>query len=213
MTTIGGSSRLERAELGDGDLEVGQHFQQIGLERLVGAVELVDQEHRRVAVIGCERLQQRPLEQELRRRRCLRPALLVLRRPPLPPGGSRSSAASSSTRRPPARCRGLRSTAGGSARGRAPAPGPWRSRSCRRPPRLRGTAAGRSQREEQRRREAAIGHVIVFGQKLESLVDVARGIHRRNAFMAPRYRAAARIAARRRCPDRPGCRSGARGRS
>ena len=47
MTTIGGSGALIDADFGDGHLEVGQHFEQEGLERLVGAVDLVDQQHRR----------------------------------------------------------------------------------------------------------------------------------------------------------------------
>ena len=66
MTTIGGVGRADRAELGDRHLEIGQHFEQIRLERLVGAVELVDQQHRRDAVVRRERLQQRPLQQEAR---------------------------------------------------------------------------------------------------------------------------------------------------
>ena len=41
--------RLDRAELGHRHLEVGQDLEQEGLEGLVGAVELVDQEHRRAA--------------------------------------------------------------------------------------------------------------------------------------------------------------------
>src|SRR6266850_2295288 len=40
--------RLQRAELGNRDLPVREHLEQIGLERLVGAVELVDQQHRRI---------------------------------------------------------------------------------------------------------------------------------------------------------------------
>ena len=44
--------RLDRADLRDRDLEIGQHFEQIGLERLVGAVELVDQQHRRAADVA-----------------------------------------------------------------------------------------------------------------------------------------------------------------
>ena len=64
MTTIGGCGRLDRAELGDRDLEIGQHFEQERLEGLVGAVELVDQQHRRAVGIGLERLQQRPLDEE-----------------------------------------------------------------------------------------------------------------------------------------------------
>jgi hypothetical protein len=39
--------RADGADLGDGDLEVGQHLEQEGLELLVGAVQLVDQQHRR----------------------------------------------------------------------------------------------------------------------------------------------------------------------
>jgi hypothetical protein len=50
-TTIGGCAP-DRAQLGDGDLEVGQHLEQEGLEGLVGAVELVDQQHRRHGAPG-----------------------------------------------------------------------------------------------------------------------------------------------------------------
>ena len=53
--------RRDRAELGDRDLEVGQQLQQEGLELLVGAVDLVDQQHRRL--VAADRGQQRPLEQ------------------------------------------------------------------------------------------------------------------------------------------------------
>ncbi len=59
--------RLHRAELGDGDLVIGEHLEEKRLERLVGAVELVDQEHRRAVRIGLERLEQRPLDQEILR--------------------------------------------------------------------------------------------------------------------------------------------------
>ena len=55
------------AELGNRHLVVGQHLEQVRLERLVGAIELVDQQHRRDAVVGRERLQQRALQQEARR--------------------------------------------------------------------------------------------------------------------------------------------------
>ena len=55
---------LDRAQFRDRHLEIGQHFEQKGLERLVGAVELVDQQHRRAGGVGLERLQQRPLDQE-----------------------------------------------------------------------------------------------------------------------------------------------------
>ena len=56
--------RLDGAELGHGDLEIGQHFQQERLEGLVGAVDLVDQQHRRTGRVRLERLQQGPLDQE-----------------------------------------------------------------------------------------------------------------------------------------------------
>ena len=50
-------------ELGDRDREVGQELEQEGLELVVGAVHLVDQQHD--LPVGLERLQQRPPEQEL----------------------------------------------------------------------------------------------------------------------------------------------------
>ena len=57
-------SRLHGAKFGNGDLEIGQHFQQERLEGFVGAVDLVDQQHRRACRVGIERLQQRALDQE-----------------------------------------------------------------------------------------------------------------------------------------------------
>ncbi len=56
--------RLDGAELGDGDLEIRQHLQEIGLEGFVGAVELVDEQDRRAARIGLQRLEQRTLDEE-----------------------------------------------------------------------------------------------------------------------------------------------------
>ena len=53
----------DRAELGDRDLEVREHLEQERLELLVGAVDLVDQEHDRL--VGVDRLEQRPANQEL----------------------------------------------------------------------------------------------------------------------------------------------------
>src|SRR5271154_6452302 len=58
------AGRLDRADLGDADLEVGQHLEQERLEFVIGAVDLVDQQHRLIP--GPDRLQQRPLQQELR---------------------------------------------------------------------------------------------------------------------------------------------------
>jgi len=56
--------RLHGAEFGDRDLKVREDFQKISLERLIGAVEFVDQEHRRARHIRLQRLQQRPLDQK-----------------------------------------------------------------------------------------------------------------------------------------------------
>ena len=53
----------DRAELGDRDLEVGEHLEQECLELLVGAVDLVDQQHD--GLVGVDRLEQRPADQEL----------------------------------------------------------------------------------------------------------------------------------------------------
>ena len=53
-----------RAELGNRDLEFRQQLEQIALELLVGAIDLVDQQHRRLAAGRIDGLQQRPLDQE-----------------------------------------------------------------------------------------------------------------------------------------------------
>ena len=127
--------RLDGAELGDRDLEIGQHLQQIGLERLVGAVELVDQQHRRAGGMRARAPRAAAGGSGSARRRCRRQAGRGRARPAPRPGGSRSSGARSSIRRPPRRRRGPRSTAGGSAAAPGSRPAPWRSRSCRRPPR------------------------------------------------------------------------------
>ena len=42
----GDRGRGDRAELGNADLEVGEDLEQIGLELLVGTVDLVDQQDR-----------------------------------------------------------------------------------------------------------------------------------------------------------------------
>ena len=56
--------RADRPELGDRDLEVREHLEQERLELLVGAVDLVDQQDDRL--VGVDRLEQRPPDQELR---------------------------------------------------------------------------------------------------------------------------------------------------
>ena len=55
--------RAHRAALGDRDLEVRQELEEEGLELVVGAVDLVDQEHRLVGL--AQGLEHRPLDQEL----------------------------------------------------------------------------------------------------------------------------------------------------
>ncbi len=59
--------RLDRAELGNTDLEVGQKLEQERLEFLVGAIDLVDQKHRRL--LAADRGKQRPLQQISSRKR------------------------------------------------------------------------------------------------------------------------------------------------
>ena len=61
-TTSGRRDGGDRPQLGDRDLEVGQQLEQEGLELVVGAVDLVDQQHHRLA--GLQRLEQRPAQQE-----------------------------------------------------------------------------------------------------------------------------------------------------
>ncbi len=67
--------RVDRAELGDRHLEVGEELQQERLELLVGAVHLVDQEDRRRG--APDRLQKRPLQQIFFREDVLLDALRV----------------------------------------------------------------------------------------------------------------------------------------
>ena len=134
MMTIGGSSRLDRAELGDRHLEVGQHFEQIGLERprRCGRARRSGGPARR-AGSGSSAWSSGRLIRKRSEKTSLDQPLAVDS-----PAASASAdldhlRARSSTRRRPRRRRGPHSTAGGSAGGRALAPAPWRSRSCRRP--------------------------------------------------------------------------------
>jgi len=67
------------AELRHRHLEIGEHLQEEGLERLVGAVELVDQQDRGAGRIRLERLQERPLDQKaLGKDIMLQPLAIVL---------------------------------------------------------------------------------------------------------------------------------------
>src|SRR5487761_346877 len=58
--------RLDGSDLRDRHLEVRQQFQQEGLELLVGAVDLVDEQDRRRGVVVVDGVQQRPPQEELR---------------------------------------------------------------------------------------------------------------------------------------------------
>ena len=53
----------DRAELGDRHLEVGEHFQQEGLEGLVGAIQLVDEQHGSPGGRGLQSAQQGALDE------------------------------------------------------------------------------------------------------------------------------------------------------
>ena len=64
MMTTGGIVAPDRAELGNGDLEVGQQLEEKALEFFVRAIELVDQQDRGMLASVRQRLQQRPLDQE-----------------------------------------------------------------------------------------------------------------------------------------------------
>ena len=186
ITTIGGCAALHGAELRDGHLEIRQHLEQESLERFVGAVELVDQQHRRARRIRLERLQQRPLDQEaLGEHVVLEPLAVVSRLRPRR-RGSRSSARHSSIHRPPPRRRAPRSIAAGSAGARASTRAPWRSRSCRPRPRPRGTAGGPSAARETARSRASGRRDSPPRQQVERRID--RGGQRRGAgvwFMEP----------------------------
>ncbi len=52
------------ADLGDGHLPVREHLEHEGLELLVGAIDLVHQEHRRLLALG-DGLEQRAAQEEL----------------------------------------------------------------------------------------------------------------------------------------------------
>ena len=133
----------DRAELGDRDREVGEELEQERLELVVGAVDLVDQQHRRTVVL--ERLQQRPPDQELAPRTARAP-----RRPPRRRGSPAAGAGSPSRRR-----RGGGRSPRGTAAGSAARPATWRARgrprSCPRRPRPRAAAAARGSQPGRRR--------------------------------------------------------------
>ncbi len=99
----------DRAELRDRDLEVGQDLehQRLGLD--LDPVDLVDEQDDRL--VGADRRQQRPGQQERLARRC-RPRARTTPRDPRRPGCA-GAASCSSTRTGPSTRRGPRSTGAG----------------------------------------------------------------------------------------------------
>ena len=87
------------AELGNRDLKVGEQLEQVALELLVGAIDLVDEQHRRPLARLLDRAQQRPLDQERLGEQLALGAAGDRAPGCLRAGESRASAAGSSTRR------------------------------------------------------------------------------------------------------------------
>ena len=164
------AARADRAELGDRDLEVREHLEQERLELLVGAVDLVDQQHD--GLVGVDRLEQRPPDQELRAEE------LVLRDGPLLRGADVQQLA-----------RVVPLVDGVGDVEPLVALEPDQARVGRRRERLRrlgladaGLALEQQrllerERQEERRREAAVGQVVRGAQRGLELVDRAEGAH------------------------------------
>ena len=182
ISVIGGCVGLHRAELGDGDLVLGQHLEQEGLEGLVGAVELVDQQHRRPRA-GVERLQQRRARsgcaREYRSARQLL-AVDVVRGfgqadlehlPRVVPlvGGLRHVQA-------------LVALQADQRRAQRARPASWRARSCRRRARLPGTAGAAASGQEQRGGQLPVGDVVCAASSaMTASTDRAAAGHGRSA--------------------------------
>ena len=128
----------DRAELGDRHAGVRQQLEQERLEVVVGAVDLVDQQHRRPRAGVLERAQQRPADQVVGAEQVLLAQRRAARRRR---AGCSAAGGGSSTRTAPRPRRCPRSTAAGSAACRARPRAPSPPRSCRRPPRPRAAAA------------------------------------------------------------------------
>ena len=73
---------LDRADLRDRDLEVRQDLEQVRLELLVGAIDLVDEQDRGDAIGRLERLEERPADQEIQEARAGRSRLVAASRAP-----------------------------------------------------------------------------------------------------------------------------------
>ena len=162
--TYGPLLRADRPELGHRDLEVREHLEQERLELLVGAVDLVDQEHAPARRPRSPRAAGAGSGTRGRRAPPRRPSPPARR-------GCAAAAARSSTRRRRARRRGPRSTAGGSAARRARRRSPSRPRSCRRPPRPRAAAASRASARGRARSRARGRGGTTPGERRLELVD------------------------------------------
>ena len=142
------------AELGHRDRPVGEDLEQERLELVVGAVDLVDQQHRRHRAVVRERAQQRALHEEpLRVELVLVDALVARLDRAQVQQLARVVPLVDRLRRVDA----LVALQPHAARRRSSAPAPWRPRSCRRRPRPRAAAAaaaaarGRSRSRARRR--------------------------------------------------------------
>ena len=157
----------DRAELGDRDLEVREHLEQERLELLVGAVDLVDQQHD--LLLAIDRLEQRPADEELG------PEELVLANRPL----LRSADVEELARVVPL-VDGVRDVEA------LVALEPDQARAERRCERLRGLGLAHAclaleqhgllerEREEERCREPAVGQVVGLAKRGFELVDRAK---------------------------------------
>ena len=130
-------ARRDRPDLRDRDLEVREDLEQEGLELVVGAVDLVDEQHD--GLLGGDRLQQRAADEELGAEELLLVDRALLRGAdvqqlagvvPLVDGVRDVEALVA-----------LQADQPGARRA---APAPWPARSCRRPPRPPAAAASRS---------------------------------------------------------------------
>ena len=165
--------RADRAELRDRHRRLREQLEQERLEVVVGAVDLVDQQHRRARARVLERAQQRPADQVVGAEQI---ALAQPRRRSPRRAGCSAAGADSSTRTAPRPRRSPRSTAGGSAACRAPWRAPSPPPSCRRPPRPRAAAAGAAQSEEHRRRQRLVDEVVDRAEPRGERLDVRREV-------------------------------------
>ena len=202
-TTIGGWARADRAQLGDRHRGLGQQLEQERLELVVGAVELVDQQHGRQRARVLDRLAAAAGGPGTRRPNRSSSAELARRRPRR--AGSAAAGAGSSTRRAPRRRRCPRSTAAGSAACPSAAASALAA-SVLPTPASPSSSSGCGSRsgEEQRRGQALVGEVVhaVEPRGQRAGVGTAAGTARRRRAR----RASRRLARPARPRSRPRCR-------